>query len=272
MSDLKARIQDKNIPPFERLCLLMEQLRSPDGCAWDREQDHNSLLPYLIEESYELVEAVEEGNDSAIKEELGDLLCQVVFHAQLGRERDAFEIDDSINCIIDKLITRHPHVFDSKRDLDPQQVRDQWEKIKTEKGDKRAVLSGLPRTMPALTMAYRLGEKAGGVGFDWDRAIDVLDKVEEETSELRQELDIESPERKERLTDEIGDLLFAVASFSRKLRIDPETALRTALQKFRNRFKQLENRVRDGKGCFDKYTLDELEDIWQQVKTTQEGD
>ncbi|MBN1211837.1 MAG: nucleoside triphosphate pyrophosphohydrolase [candidate division Zixibacteria bacterium] len=266
MTDLKARVLDKKLTPFERITLLMSLLRSPEGCAWDRKQTHKSLLPYLIEEAYEVVEVIESGRYEDLREELGDLLCQVVFHAQLASERGDFDINDSINLLVDKLIQRHPHVFGEKRKLSPQQVRDQWELIKTRNVDEKTVLSGLPRSMPALTMAFRIGEKAGGVGFDWNNPVEVLQKIDEEILEIKQELERSPGKNKESLTNEIGDLLFATASLARKLDIEPETALRTALGKFRKRFEKLEKRVVASGGGFDDYTLVELENIWQQVK------
>jgi tetrapyrrole methylase family protein/MazG family protein len=266
MTDLKAKVLDKKLSPFERITLLMSLLRSPEGCAWDRKQTHKSLLPYLIEETYEVVEVIESGHYEDLKEELGDLLCQVVFHAQLARERGDFDVNDSINFLVDKLIERHPHVFGEKKELSPQQVRDQWELIKNHKDDEKTVLSGLPRSMPALTMAFRIGEKAGGVGFDWGKPAEVLAKIEEEIGEIKEELNAAPKLNKESLTSEIGDLLFATASLARKLDIEPETALRAALDKFRTRFAKLEKRVSSSGGGFDDYTLEELENIWQQVK------
>jgi tetrapyrrole methylase family protein/MazG family protein len=265
-TDLKNRVLDTALPPFERLLSLMSLLRSPEGCAWDRAQTHQTLLPYLIEEAYEVVEAVEEGTDDDLREELGDLLCQVVFHAQLASERDVFRMDDSIVSIVNKLIHRHPHVFGERKDLAPQQVRDQWEKIKTDSGEKKSVLAGLPRSMPALTMAFRIGEKAGGVGFDWRQPSDVLEKIEEELAEIREELAKDEDCSQERLDDEFGDLLFAAASAARKAGVDPETALMRALNKFRDRFETMEATIR-GKGLrFDECTLEEMEAVWQQVK------
>ncbi|MBD3403726.1 nucleoside triphosphate pyrophosphohydrolase [candidate division GN15 bacterium] len=257
---------DPGLTPFERLTVLMEILRSPEGCAWDRKQTHESLVPYLIEEAYEVIEVIEAGRYDDLAEELGDLLTQVVFHAQLGRERGAFDINDAVNSVVNKLVNRHPHVFGERKDLKPQQVRDQWEKIKTSSGEKPSVLGGLPRTMPALTMAFRMGEKAGGVGFDWKQAADVLEKIDEELAELRAELQPGAAVDKERLSDEIGDLLFATASLARKLDIEPEVALRRALEKFRSRFERMELVVRDSGGGFDDYSLDELEEIWQGLK------
>lgn len=266
MNAFLTQVNDPSLSPFERLVKIMQILRSPDGCAWDRAQDHRSLLPYLIEETYEVVEAVEDGDSRELREELGDLLCQVVFHAQLGREREAFTMDDVCTSINEKLIRRHPHVFGEQKDLDPQQVRDQWEKNKTESGEKKSVLNGLPKTMPALTMAFRIGEKAGGVGFDWEKPEDVLEKISEEMDEIREELDVDGTPDKERVHEEVGDLLFAVSSLARLLGVEPEDSLRSALAKFRARFERLEATVKGARGKFDNYTLQELEDIWQRIK------
>jgi len=263
MSDDKSRLLDHSLPVWERLKLIMAVLRSPEGCSWDRKQTHKSLLPYLIEEAYELVEAIEAEDINGIREELGDLLVQIVFHAQLASEKGLFEADDAVEGINEKLIRRHPHVFGERHELNPQQVRDQWEKQKIKSGEKKSVLNGLPRSMPGLTMAFRIGEKAGGVGFDWDRPEDVLDKLDEEIAEIREAL---AGGKRDDMADEIGDLLFATASLSRKLGIDPSQALRGSLGKFRARFEKLEARVKASGRPFDDYTLDELEAIWQSVK------
>jgi len=263
MSDSKARLFDKSLPAWERLKLLMAILRSPEGCSWDRKQDHRSLLPYLIEEAYEVAEAIENGRPDELKEELGDLMCQVVFHGQLASEQGHFETDEALESIIAKLIKRHPHVFGERNELSPNEVRDQWEKIKIESGEKKSVLNGLPRSMPALTMAFRIGEKAGGVGFDWKEARDILDKLDEETSEIKEAIDTGD---KERMADEIGDLLFVTSSLARKLEIDPERALKAALEKFRSRFEKLEASVKASGRGFSEYSLEELEEIWQSVK------
>lgn len=263
MKDSKSRYLEPGLTPFERLCRVMARLRSPDGCSWDRKQTHRSLLPYLIEECYEVVEAVEADDPVELKEELGDLLCQVVFHAQLACEQGDFTIDDSVSTITNKLIRRHPHVFGDRKELSPGQVRNQWEKIKIESGEKKSVLSGLPSSMPALVMAYRMGEKAAGVGFDWKKAEDVLEKLHEELEEVSREVDASDHEK---LADEIGDLLFATASLARKLDIDPEMALKRALRKFSGRFDKLEQAVTDSGTGFSDYTLEQLEEIWQKLK------
>lgn len=266
MADLRARVLDPSLTPVQQLEVLFEVLRSPDGCSWDRKQTHKSLLPYLIEESYEVVEVIESGDLSDLREELGDLLTQVVFHAQLAKERGEFDLNDTARTVVDKLIHRHPHVFGERKDLAPKEVRDQWEQIKTKSGEKKSVLGGLPKTMPALTMAFRIGEKAGGVGFDWKAPDDVLAKIDEELGEIREAMRLAPAQRKARVADEIGDLLFAVASLARKLDIEPEIALRTALEKFRARFEILEARVTENGSHFDRFTLDQLEAIWQDLK------
>lgn len=252
-----------NTEPFNKLREIMATLRSPDGCAWDRKQTHKSLLPYLIEETYEVVEAIENEDFDHLREELGDLLCQVVFHSQLAEEAGKFTLNDSIESINEKLISRHPHVFGEKRDLKPQEVRDQWEKIKVESGEKSSVISGIPRSAPALVKAFRFGEKAGGVGFDWASAADVLEKVNEEIGEITSELKSNSPSG---LESEIGDLLFAVSSLARKLEINPEQALNKTLDKFADRFRYIEKKVKQSGKSFDDFSLDELEAWWQEAK------
>ena len=180
--DIKSRILDPKTPAFERLVLTMAYLRSEKGCSWDRKQTHKSLIPYLIEEAHELVEAIELKNPDKVKEELGDILCQIVFHSQIAKENKEFDIENALNSITEKLIERHPHIFLEEKNLKPEEVRQQWERIKLKKRgvEKKSVVSGLPAGMPALLMAYRIGEKAGGVGFDWKKSRDVLAKIEEE--------------------------------------------------------------------------------------------
>ncbi|MDF1544179.1 MAG: nucleoside triphosphate pyrophosphohydrolase [bacterium] len=263
MSDLRSIVFDREVAPFERLKALMELLRSENGCAWDRKQTHESLMPYLIEETYEVIEAIKGREDTALCEELGDLVLQVVFHAQIAKERGAFETNEVVESIVKKLVKRHPHVFEESYDLSPEEVRDQWENIKVDSGEKQGVLNGLPSSMPALLMAFRVGEKAGGVGFDWKRPEDVLEKLREELREI--EAACQSEDRA-LVEDEIGDLLFATVSLARKYEIDPEQSLKKALDKFRDRFSLMEQKVREARKSFKEYTLDELEEIWQQVK------
>ncbi len=252
-----------NNSPFNRLREIMATLRAPGGCNWDRKQTHKSLLPYLIEETYEVVEAIENEDSEHLREELGDLLIQVVFHAQIAEEAGEFNIDDSINDINAKLIARHPHVFGEKKDLNPQEVRDQWEKIKVESGEKKSVINGIPKSAPALVKAFRFGEKAGGVGFDWDKASEVMIKVREEVAEVEAELD---GGQKEALENEIGDLLFVTASLARKLDINPEQALNKTLKKFAKRFNYIEDKVKESGKGWDDFTIDDLEAWWQEAK------
>jgi len=252
-----------NKMPFNRLREIMATLRAPGGCAWDRKQTHKSLLPYLIEETYEVVEAIESENPDDLCEELGDLMCQIAFHSQIAEEAGKFNIDDSIKSINRKLINRHPHIFGDKKDLNPEEVRDQWEKIKIESGEKDSVISGIPKSAPALVKAFRFGEKAAGVGFDWEKASDVMDKVKEEIGELETELKANDTDK---LENEIGDLLFALSSLARKLDINPEQALNRTLDKFSRRFGYIEKKVKESGKTFDSYTLDELEQWWQEAK------
>ena len=263
MNENKQLISDPKLKPFEKLLLIMEILRSPNGCAWDRKQTHQSLIPYLVEETYEVIEAIEATDSKELKEELGDLLCQIVFHSQLAKDSGNFTIEDSIEHINEKLIRRHPHVFEENKELNPDEVREQWENIKINSGEKKSVLNGLPKSMPALTMAFRMGEKAAGVGFDWKKSSDVFYKLNEEINEIKEAAENEN---KERLSEEIGDLLFAVASLSRKFEINPEQALKSALGKFKKRFDKLERTVIKSGNKFENYTLEELEEIWQQNK------
>lgn len=253
---------DKTIP-FNRLREIMAVLRAPGGCNWDRKQTHKSLLPYLIEETYEVVEAIEKEDYPHLREELGDLMIQIVFHAQIAEEAGKFNIDDSINDINTKLINRHPHVFGNKKDLNPQEVRDQWEKIKITSGEKESVINGIPKSAPALVKAFRFGEKAGGVGFDWKNAADVMDKVKEEMTEI--EAEIKSGDNG-KLESEIGDLLFAISSLARKKDINPEQALNKTLDKFKKRFNYIEEHVKKSGRPFADFTLEELETFWQAAK------
>lgn len=259
---------DPALPPFERLVALMKTLRGPDGCPWDAKQTHKSLLPYLIEETYELVEAIESEKPSEMRDELGDFLVQFVFHAMLAEEAGEFTIDDSVRAVTDKLIHRHPHVFgDVTKPSEAEGVRDLWERQKLRAmgadGTERRLLDGVPKSMPALTRAFRFGEKAGGVGFDWPDVESILEKVDEELAELRVEI---KSGNKEKQTEEVGDLLFVIASLARKLEINPEDALRKSLGKFHARFAYIEEKVSSSGKSWDNFTLDELEAWWQQAK------
>ena len=259
---------------FEQLVGIMRTLRSPGGCAWDREQTLRSLRPFVLEETYELLDALDRGDYDALQAELGDFLFEAVFLAQICEEEGRFTIADSITAVSDKLIRRHPHVFakDGTAALNPGQVKEQWEDIKAkERQDAPAagktVLSGVPRSLPSLLRAYELSTRAATVGFDWVKAEDVLDKIDEEARELRQavaQLGATSAEAEE----ELGDLLFAVANLARKMGIEPEAALRVANDKFQRRFDDVERQVTEGGQRLRDLTLEQLEAHWQQAKRT----
>jgi ATP diphosphatase len=258
----------------------METLRSPRGCPWDREQTHATLRPFLLEETYEALDALDRRDLDALPGELGDVMFQCVFHAQIAAEAHRFDIVTAIDAITAKLIRRHPHVFTpSGRPLPPARRRtatartparvlEQWEQIKAreqrEAGTTGRVLAGLPRSLPALLRAHEIGTRVAAVGFDWSRADEVIDKIDEEVRELRGALG-ESPER---AAEELGDLLFSVANLARKLGLEPESALREANDKFTRRFAALEDALaRQGRSVHDA-TLDEMERAWQAIKTT----
>lgn len=256
----------------------MATLRSADGCPWDRKQTHESLRPFLVEEAYELIDAIDKGHIDELPGELGDVLFQCVFHAQLAAEARRFDIVDAVNAISDKLIRRHPHVFTKagkplgkkgKKRLGlhtSDAVLTQWEAIKaTEQGRagrKKRILSGIPQAMPALLRAHEISERVAAVGFEWEQTSEVVDKIDEEVRELREALN-ESPARAE---EELGDLLFAIAGLARKLHLEPEAALRKANEKFTKRFERVEAILEQRGRSVHQSTLEEMDGIWQQIK------
>ncbi|MCB0327781.1 MAG: nucleoside triphosphate pyrophosphohydrolase [Bdellovibrionales bacterium] len=246
---------------FERLIEIMATLRSKEGCPWDREQTHESLVPYCIEEAYEVVQAIEEKNWKELKSELGDLLLQVVFHAQLATEERFFTMEDVVESINQKMITRHPHVFLKSEKLTAKEVSENWENIKKKKEGRKSALQGIPRSLPSLMKAQRIGEKVGALGFDWKRQEDVREKVQEEWHEL--EAAMETQAEKE---EEFGDLLFALVQWGRHLHIDSEQVLHNACEKFSKRFERVEKEIEDRGLDMDQCSVGELEEIWQQVK------
>ena len=251
------------LPPLERLRAIMARLRAADGCQWDLSQTHASLMPYLIEETYEVIEAIESGKPDKLKEELGDLLLQIYFHAQIAGEDSRFDIEQVASDICDKLIRRHPHIFDQKKALKPNEVRDQWEKIKVETNEEKSVLSGVPHSMPALLLAYRVGEKAAGVGFDWENPRDIFAKLKEELLEFEQEF---SGEDNDGMARELGDLIFALVNLARKTGIDPEHALRGTVRRFTDRFAYIEESLKKRGRKFSETSLAEMEALWQEAK------
>ncbi|MCL2449203.1 MAG: nucleoside triphosphate pyrophosphohydrolase [Polyangiaceae bacterium] len=228
-----------------RLVGIMRRLLAPDGCPWDREQSFETLRKYVLEEACEVIDAIDSGSRDAIREELGDLLLQVVFQAELARREGSFAIDDVIAGIVDKLVGRHPHVFGNLEAKNTDEVLRNWEKLKAQEKGQRGVLAGVPRSMPALTRAQRIGEKVARVGFDWDDASGSRAKVAEELGELDRALEAGQTSAVE---EEMGDVLFALVNLSRHAGIDAEGALRRTIDKFTTRFAHVEARVREEHG------------------------
>jgi MazG family protein len=250
---------------FQRLCEIVAKLRAPDGCPWDREQTHESLLPATIEEAYEVAEAARTKNDAHFREELGDLLLLVTMHSGIAREAGRFNIDNVIEGITAKLIRRHPHVFGENHVRDAGAVLKQWEAIKREeKKNASHYLTGLPGALPALMRAQKAQNKVARVNFDWAEVRDVIAKVDEELSELKRAIDSRDQQS---IEDEIGDLLFAVVNLARKSRLDAESALQAATEKFVARFNRLEDELRKGGKKLGDVDLAELDAIWERIKT-----
>lgn len=257
---------------FQQLVDIMARLRGPKGCPWDREQTLESLRAFLLEETHEVLEAIDRGDLRALRGEIGDLLFEGVFLAQIATDDNRFSITDSLDAISQKLIRRHPHVFDPQgRPLEtPTEVHQQWEHIKAKEqaqaGERRSVLKGLSKSLPALLRAYEIGTRLAAVGFDWARAEDVIAKIEEEVAELRRAADAEGARRTE---EEMGDLLFAIANLSRKLGVDPESALRKANEKVTARFEAVEERLHAQGRSVHVATLEEMEAAWQTAKASE---
>ncbi|HEX2122543.1 MAG TPA: nucleoside triphosphate pyrophosphohydrolase [Thermoanaerobaculia bacterium] len=250
---------------FDDLVQLMTTLRGPSGCPWDRKQTLPDLKPYVIEEAYEVVDAIDRDERAALLEEVGDLLLEAVFIAEITREEGTFDIYDSVTAIHDKLVRRHPHVFADVEAKDAEEVLVNWEKLKSDerKAENKSVLSGVPRSLPALLKASRLTEKAARVGFDWRRTEDVFDKLDEEIGELREA--VASGEHA-KIHDEIGDLLFTIANIARKVNVNAEEALQSTNRKFMSRFESMESRVHESGQNLDQLTLEEMDRLWDEAK------
>ncbi|HIE51864.1 MAG TPA: nucleoside triphosphate pyrophosphohydrolase [Armatimonadetes bacterium] len=249
----------------------MAVLRSERGCPWDREQTPTSLKRYLLEECYEVLEALDGGDAARLCEELGDLLLQIVFQAQLAKEAGQFDINQVCAGLVAKLYRRHPHVFGEVKVADAEEVLRRWEQLKRQERppSKRAsVLEGVPKALPALARAYQIQKRAARVGFDWEQVQGPLDKVEEELKELR----VACRNRKEgACVEEVGDVLFALVNACRFLRVDPEEALRQAIRKFERRFRRLEERARARGQALENLNLAEMDVLWEQIKAEEEG-
>src|SRR5689334_21247789 len=258
---------------FTRLVEIVARLRAPDGCPWDREQTIDTLKRYVIEETYEVIDAIDRHDHEALCEELGDFQFEAVFVAQIEKDEGRFTIADAVKSIADKLVRRHPHVFarhTGEAALDTaDQVRTRWEEIKTaERGGAakpKTLLSGIPASMPALLRAYQIGSRAASIGFDWERVDDVVAKIREEVDEVHEVLSAGHLDH-DRAEEEMGDLLFAIANLSRKLGIEPETALRKANDKFTRRFSAMEGKIAGSGRVMREMTLEQLEAEWQRAK------
>ena len=249
---------------FIELLEILRRLRAPDGCSWDEEQTSETLIPYLLEETYEIIEAIEGGEVESLKEELGDLSLHILFQAELARESGKFDISDSLRHISEKLIRRHPQVFDKNNsDHSTKDINKSWEAAKQKEKKRDNILDGVPKNLPALIRARRIQEKAANVGFDWDSLPPVLDKIDEEMTELKGAVALKDPEN---IKDEMGDVLFSLVNLSRFLDINPEDALRMTISKFETRFAQVEKELKKrGKSLTDS-TLEEMDEIWNLIK------
>jgi MazG family protein len=266
---------------FKDLVALMEQLRSPGGCPWDREQTYATLAPMILEEAYEAFEAVEEataGRPGELRDELGDLLFQIIFYSQVAKERGEFTIDDVTDSIHTKMVRRHPHVFGEVKADDSATVLRNWETMKAE--ERRAagksenattsILDGVPSKAPALMEAHQLSTKAARVGFDWKSVDQIFDKLHEEIDELRSAINIHAEAQDEaahaRVREELGDLFFAATNIARHMHVEPEAALKLTNRKFRRRFRYIEEKLHEAGKPFDQTSIDELESLWQEAK------
>ena len=249
---------------FITLLEVLRRLRAPNGCSWDQEQTAESLIPYLLEETYEIIEAIEENNVETLKEELGDLSLHILFQAELARENGKFDIFDSLKHISEKLIRRHPQVFDKDNGKQSTcDIKKSWEAAKQKEKNRENFLDGVPKKLPALLRARRIQEKASNVGFDWQELSPILDKVDEEIAELKEAVTMKNAEN---IKDEMGDVFFSLVNLSRFLSINPEDALRLAISKFETRFSQVEKELKKkGKSLTDS-TLEEMDEIWNNVK------
>jgi MazG family protein len=263
---------------FTRLVEIMATLRGPDGCPWDREQTIDTLKPFVLEETYEVLDAIDRHDHAGLCEELGDFIFEAVFLAQLESEAGRFEIADSLQHVADKLVRRHPHVFARHEGAPPLdtagQVRTRWEEIKAQERatsgatlTPKTLLSGIAPTLPALLAAYHIGVRAASVGFDWARTDDVVAKIREEVEELAEVADAAGERDAERTEEELGDLLFAITNLARKLVVEPETALRKANAKFTRRFTAMEQAIAESGRTMGNMSIEELETEWKRVKT-----
>src|SRR5580658_6480874 len=292
MATKKRKTRKPRTPPaqtagewFEKLASVQARLRAPDGCPWDREQTHASLRTYLIEEAYEVLEALESGDDAKFAEEMGDLLLQIVFHSEIAREQGRFDVSDVIREVHDKMVRRHPHVFGEERAKDSAEVLKNWEEIKKEeriaagkkagaesKGEKRpasSLLDGVSKALPAALEGFQLTRRAARIGFDWHNVEGVFDKMREESGELRQAVGAKNTGR---IEEEMGDLLFAAVNLARFLHVDPEIALKKANVKFSTRFRRMEDLAAKSGRALADVPRETMEEFWEEAKRAEKGD
>lgn len=255
--------KDNRYPEFAKLVEIMARLRGPGGCPWDRSQSREDLKTYLVEETYEVLDAIDSGSGEKLREELGDLLLQIVFHAEIADEENSFDIEDVCAGINEKLIRRHPHVFGDVKADTPDVVLQNWEAIKKGEKEGKSVLAGVPKILPALLKAFRLQEKAARVGFDWEETRQVEAKVDEELAELREAVSLND---RDKIREELGDLLFAIVNLSRFLKLDPEDTLQAANEKFIRRFKSVETSAAGIGRELHGMSLAEMDELWEAAK------
>lgn len=255
MSDIDKKLS--------RLVEIMSILLSEKGCPWDRKQTHKSLRQHLLEEAYEVIEVIDEDRYDDLPGELGDLLLQVVFHAQMAAEKKLFDMDDVLKAINTKLIRRHPHVFEQVQKITAEEQIVMWEQTKLKNEGKKSAVDGVPRELPALLRAYRMQNKAATVGFDWPEIEPVWDKVHEEMEELKEAV---ASHQQENIKEELGDLLFSIVNLSRFLKVNPEDALRETIAKFEKRFKKVELEFKDRNIDMKDISLEEMDKVWDKVK------
>jgi MazG family protein len=254
---------------FLQLAAVVERLRSEQGCPWDRQQTPSSLIPYMLEETYEVIESIEAGDCQALKEELGDVLLHIVFQSRIAEERQQFTLAESIQTVVEKLIRRHPHVFGDAHVQDTTEVRQRWETAKQREKGRESLLDGVPRTLPALTRARRVQEKAAAVGFDWPDIAAVWAKVNEELDELRTAHAGTDPEA---IAEEFGDVLFSLVNLGRFLHLSAEEALRQAIAKFEQRFRGIEQELARRGRRLDEASLAEMDAIWDSFRRRERGE
>lgn len=249
---------------FKKLVQIMAALRSENGCPWDREQTRQSLTPFLVEETYEVLDAIESNNTEQIKEELGDLLFQIIFHCQVAKEAGEFDINAVIDKISRKMVHRHPHVFGDEKFETSEEVLKQWEERKKEEGKQRgSILEGIPKQMPSLLRAHRIQSRAARVGFDWDKKEDVIKKLDEEIAEFKESLNSEDQSA---MQDELGDVFFSLVNIARFIGVNPEEALRRTISKFIHRFRHIEMRAADTGKKLSDMSLQEMDSLWNEAK------